>query len=79
MSRQSDEDILLFKSFDSREGSVKCWWPSTTHPIPSSDLADKKKKRKGTWSNKEYHIARRPTYILSTTKDTGWGAVEGKY
>jgi hypothetical protein len=46
MSRQSDEDVLLFKSFDSREGSVKCKWPSTIHPIPSSDLADKKKKER---------------------------------
>jgi hypothetical protein len=45
MSRQSDEDVLLFKSFDSGEGSVKCKWPSTIYPIPSSDLADKKRKK----------------------------------
>lgn len=26
MSRQGVEDVLLFKSFDSKEGSIKCKW-----------------------------------------------------
>lgn len=29
MSGQGVEDVLLFKSFDSKEGSVKCKWQST--------------------------------------------------
>lgn len=28
MSGQGVEDVLLFKSFDSKEGSVKCKWRS---------------------------------------------------
>jgi hypothetical protein len=80
MSRQSDEDVLLFKSFDSREGSVKCKWPSTIYPIPSSDLADKKRKKEREHGpTKNTKFARCPTYIISTTGDTKWGTFEGKY
>ncbi|KAK9561570.1 hypothetical protein V6000_004464 [Aspergillus fumigatus] len=35
MSRQSDEDVLLFKSFDSRDGSVK-HVPHTSFPLPEA-------------------------------------------